>query len=332
MSAGRGEKGMLIKERDNHDGDVENLRCLLECQITAKQRDLIEREIYYIGAGARGEKSSAYYINFRYKDSVNWAIIHDLRLEHRGFVAQIDHLLINRFLDIYVLESKNYSHGIKITPEGEFLLRTSNTYIAIESPIEQNKRHIDLLDRVIQQPGFLPTKLGVVISPSVLNYVMVAPNSRVDRPASGKFDTSMVIKADALVAAIEKRMTSPTTVGVISSLAKMVSQETLETFAQRLVRLHRPKEIDYAANFGVSVLGSPAPQKSFQQTANPTPVVETIPIKTMEGRSSTISSPARKGACEKCGVAVDGKVVFFCRMKKEKFEGKILCRECQKAS
>jgi hypothetical protein len=205
---------MLIKARDNHDVDVETLRVLLDRQLPAKQRFLIEREIKCIGSGARGEESSAYYIDFRYKDSENWAVIHDLRLEHRGFVAQIDHLLINRFLDIYVLESKNYYYGIKITPEGEFLVWNGKTFIAIESPIEQNKRHIDLLDKLLQQTGIVPTRLGIPISPSFLNYVMVAPNSRVDRPAKAKFDTDMVIKADALMAAINKRIDSTSPAGV----------------------------------------------------------------------------------------------------------------------
>jgi len=257
MSAKGEETEMLIKERDNHDADVENLLRLLKCQITAKQRFFIEREIKCIGSGARGEESSAYYIDFRYKDSVNWAIIHDLRLEHRGFVAQIDHLLINRFLDIYVLESKNYYYGIKITPEGEFLVWNGKTFVAIESPVEQNKRHIELLEKLVQATGILPTRLGLPISPSFLNYVMVAPNSRVDRPSKAKYNTDMVIKADALVAAIDKRVDSASPTGVVSSLAKVVSQETLETFARKLVRFHRPSTIDYAGKFGVSVVAPP---------------------------------------------------------------------------
>lgn len=373
---------MLIKERDNHDSEVQSLRCLLDCQISAKQRFLIEREIKCIGSGARGEDSSAYYIDFRYTDSPNWAIIHDLRLEHRGFVAQIDHLLINRFLDIYVLESKNYYYGIKITPEGEFLIWNGKTNVAIESPIEQNKRHIDLLQRVIEQPGFLPTKLGVSISPTFLNTVLVEPNSRVNHPAKDKFDTSMVIKADALIAAIEKRFANPTAVGVISSLAKMVSPETLETFARRLVRLHRPSKIDYASKFGVTVSEPPAPSqqppvvmatnngnggdtqkggtceacggvvdakvvyycrvnkgkfegkvlcRSCQHSPAIVPTPQPISIKPNDKATSTGSSAPQKGSCEKCGVAVDGKVVFFCRMNKAKFDGKLLCRDCQKA-
>ena len=320
---------MLIKERDNHDSDVETLRRLLDCQISAKQRFLIEREIQCIGSGARGEDSSAYYIDFRFRDSSNCAIIHDLRLEYRGFVAQIDHLLINRLLDVYVLESKNYYYGVKITPEGEFLVWNGKTFVAIESPIEQNKRHINLLERVFQLPGFLPTRLGVSIPPSFLSYVMVAPNSRVDRPAKAKFDTSMVIKADGLGAAIEKRIDDTSAVVAIASLSKLVSQETLETFARRLVRLHRPSKIDYAAKFGVNVATTPAP---IQQPTGTTPIAQPKPIESIKAANATCSDVEKKGACEKCGAAVDAKVVFFCRINKGKFNGKILCRSCQKAT
>ncbi len=373
---------MLIKERDNHDSDVESLRNLLDCQISAKQRFLIEREIKCVSSGARGEDSSAYYIDFRSRDSKNTAVIHDLRLEHRGFVAQIDHLLINRLLDIYVIESKNYYYGVKITPEGEFLVWNGKTYVAIESPIEQNKRHVDLLRRVIEQPGFLPTRLGVSIPPSFFSYVMVAPNSRVDRPAHGKFDTSMVIKADGLDAVIEKRIDKASPVDVFSSLAKVVSQETLETFARTLVRLHRPSYIDYAAKFGVTVATPSAsiPQspvaiatnignggvtkrgpiceacggavdtkvvyycrinkekfggrilcRSCQQTPNIGPMVQHKFSKPTESAPSIETSALQKGECEKCRIAVDNKVVFFCRMNKAKYNGKILCRDCQRA-
>ena len=74
-----------------------------------------------------------------------------------------------------------------------------------------------------------------------------------------EFDTDMVIKADALVATIDKRVNSTSPTGVVASLAKVVSQETLEAFARKLVRFHRPKEIDYAGKFGVSDVAAPAP-------------------------------------------------------------------------
>src|SRR3546814_954592 len=65
-------------------------------------------------AGQTGERDSAYLIDFDYASSPNWAVIHDLRLEHGSRTAQIDHLLINRWMDVYVLETKHFHAGIKI--------------------------------------------------------------------------------------------------------------------------------------------------------------------------------------------------------------------------
>lgn len=308
-------KAMLIKERDKRDEDIVELRRLLDSRLTEKQRFLIERELKCISSGARGEDDSAYYIDFKYKDSQNWAIIHDLRLEYRGFAAQVDHLLINRFLDFYVLESKNYHYGVKITPEGEFLVWNGKSFSPVESPIEQNKRHVELLQRVTGQHGFMPTRLGIPISSEIFSYVLVAPASRIDRPAKGTFDTSMVVKADAFVAALEKKLDGATPIGVFSSLAKVVSPETLENFARRLVRLHRPAKIDFAAKFGVDVSKQPDPARQ------PVAKGPAVPV---DG-----SNTRKEIACEACGAIVDGKVAFFCRMNKARFQGKILCRSCQ---
>ena len=302
---------MLIKSSDDRTTDVMELNRLLQFQISAKQRFLIEREIKCIGSGVRGEDSSAYYINFRYRDNPNWAVIHDLRLELNGFVAQIDHLLINRCLDVYVLESKNYYYGIKISPEGEFLTWNGKSYIGIESPIEQNKRHISLLEKVVTQRGLLPTRLGITIPAAYHNYVLVAPNSRIDRPAAGNFDTSIVIKADALIETIGKRVDAMGVVNSMATAVKVVSTETLEAFAQSLARLHRPSKMNYSEKFGVSA-----------QNGN-------LAVKEEPAISGTAIA-TKQISCESCGVEVESKVVYFCRMNKVRFGGKVLCQTCQR--
>jgi len=302
---------MIIKKADNREADVIELRRLLESRISEKQRFLIEREIKCIGSGIRGEESSAYYMNFHYHDSANWAVIHDLRLEHKGYAAQIDHLLINRFLDIYVLESKNYYYGVKISPEGEFLAWNGKAHVGIESPIEQNRRHIMLLEKVIAEQNLLPTRLGLSMPAAYHNYVLVAPNSRIDRPAAAKLDTSKVIKADALVETIGKRVDAMGVVSVLTTVGKMVSSETLEGFARALTILHRPGKIDYAAKFGVTV----------QRT---TSAPNEQPVRPEAQRVAV------KSACETCGAEVESKVVHFCRLNKAKFAGKTLCQTCQK--
>lgn len=303
---------MILKNKDDRTSDIQELNRLLTFDLSNKQRFLIEREIKCLMSGNTGENSSAYYLDFRFKQTKNWALIHDLRIEHRGLVAQIDHLLINRFLEIYVLESKNYFYGIKITDDGEFLAYNGKGYEGIESPIEQNKRHIDLLQKTIEDRMLSPSRLGIALPVSFMNYVLVAPNARIDRPEKKKFDTTMVVKADAFASHLEKRMDSQSVVAVFASAAKMIGTDTLEDFANKLVRLHRPGKFDYAAKFGVT-------EKLVSQ-----PVVTKVDV---TQNVSTANAVLNK--CENCSAEVDEKVSYFCRMNKGKFDGKILCRDCQ---
>lgn len=238
---------MLLKNNDGRQDDLVELNQLLGRKLSAKQRFLIDKHIKCITSGDRNENNSAYYLDFRFKDSPNWVIIHDLRLEHNGRVAQIDHLLINRFLDVYVLESKNYYYGVKITEEGEFLNWDGKGYQAIESPYEQNQRHIQALQQCIDDRNLAPRRLGFAIPINYVNTVLVSPTSKLLKPSTSTFDLSIVIKADALASIVEKNMDKKSVI----EAAKLVGSDTLREFGNKLVRLHRPISINYSAKFGV---------------------------------------------------------------------------------
>ena len=102
---------MIIKKMDSKREELDEITSLLKGRLSPYQRFLLEREARSIKNGAQGEEDSAYYIDFYFGNSRNWTVIHDLRLEHQGQSAQIDHILINRFFDFYILESKNYTYG-----------------------------------------------------------------------------------------------------------------------------------------------------------------------------------------------------------------------------
>ena len=53
--------------------------------------------------GIKGQKEFAYLIDFDLAKSKRMVVIHDLRLEINGRVAQIDHLLIHRSLTVFIL-------------------------------------------------------------------------------------------------------------------------------------------------------------------------------------------------------------------------------------
>lgn len=370
---------MILKSKDNRTEDIQELNRLQALNISGKQRFLIDRELKFLMSGNSGESNSAYYLDFQFKDSKNWVIIHDLRIEHRGLVAQIDHLLINRLLEIHVLETKNYFYGIRIKDNGEFESYNGKGFQGIESPIEQNKRHIGLLQKTIEDRNLSPTRLGLSIPLTFKNLVLVAPSARIDRPSKQSFDSSMVIKADAYASHLEKEADNRSVVSVFASATKVVGTDTLEDFAQKIIRLHRPGSFNYAAKFGIDEnaiqviqnnttsfpttklkepskssskscdqCGSEVEEKvayfcrmnkakfdgkilcrTCQQPQKPASLSLSAPTPVLQPISVTTTNTDKKGTCDSCKADVDGKVVYFCRMNKKKFDGKILCRECQ---
>jgi hypothetical protein len=78
---------MIVKRMDSKEQEIAELETLLKAKLKPYQRFQIERELKAMRGGVQGEKDSAYYIDFYFGDSRNWAVIHDLRLKHKGQVA-----------------------------------------------------------------------------------------------------------------------------------------------------------------------------------------------------------------------------------------------------
>jgi hypothetical protein len=306
---------MILKNKDPRTEDIKELNRLLTIPLKPRQKSLVQQELRILQAGERNEESAAYFLNFHLKDSKNWMVLHDLRIEHRGKVAQIDHLVINRFLYVYVLESKSFAYGVKITPEGEFLRWDRKEYHGIESPIEQNKRHIFALEQSVKDRDLAPNRLGFSIPVTYRNVVMISPKSQIIRPDGGTDDGS-VIKADAFWTYAQKE------VDKVSFLeaGKIISATSVNEFGERLSRLHRPSAgMNYMAKFGISADGASSPAPINVVASPPAPAYSPAP-------DATATSGRR---CDGCAVQVESKVVAFCRFNKAKFDGKILCRECQ---
>ena len=289
---------MILKERDSRTKDIAQLTELLSLTSTNRQKVLIERKIDSIKKGESGEDDSAYYINFYFGDSKRWIVIHDLRIEFGGKTAQIDHLLINRLFDIYILESKNYRYGIKITTNGEFEAYYRERYIGIPSPIEQNRRHITLLSELIKKTDLLPKRLAVPIRPRFFNYILVSPKAIIKRPSLKKFDSSSVIKADTLKSVINENADTIDGISALSSIVKLSSFSTVEKFGRKLVALHRPATINWRKKYGIGPDERRKPKKGYY--------------------------------CAGCRAPISAKEAKFCWNNKSRFKGKAFCYKCQK--
>ena len=241
---------MILKSADDRSTDLAALQALLDHpDATASTRRHIGQEMRNIRHGAKGENDAAYQINFHFGQSPNWAIIHDIRIETEHHVAQIDHILMNRLLDVWVCETKQFSGGLAINDFGEcttFL--NGNRPQAIASPIEQNRNHCALLQALFDDPGFpLPTRAGFRIRPSIRSAILISPRTRFTRPKTKIDGIDSILKTDQIKTHIDKKFDDNPLL-----LVKLVSSATLMELAAFMVGLHCPKQFNWPGKFGLS--------------------------------------------------------------------------------
>jgi hypothetical protein len=318
---------MIIKSADDKEHQIATLKALqLRPDASADIKKRIEQEIKNINAGAKGEREAAYEMEFHYGTSKNWMLIHDLRIECEGRVAQIDHLAINRLLEIWVCESKHFSEGLAINEHGECAAFYNNKPYGVASPFEQNRKHIAVLESVFKSGMVkLPTRLGFNIKPSINSLILVSKNARISRPKVKIEGIDTIIKNDQFQNKINQSIDAEMNP---LGLAKLISSETLEQFAYQLAAVHHPIEFNWHAKFGL-------PQESLEAQPIKQVEVQVDQAKPKHAASestieATADKPKKKLICHSCNEPVAYAVAKFCWFNKPKFGGNVFCMECQK--
>lgn len=298
---------MILKGRDDNRSVIAALeRLMADPAIDEATRRKIDQQIGNLRAGAQGEDDAAFQMKVHFGRHPYWIVIHDLRIEHEGLVTQIDHLLINRLLDIWVCESKRFARGININEHGEFSTGgPHHERRGATSPIEQNKRHVKIL-RAVFESGRInwPRRLGVTRKPKLRSLVLVS-NGAIHRPRAWFPGLETVIKTDQLHTRVMDRFKNFNPLALIG----MVSDAQMKDVGQQLLALHRPNSAGWRAKYSL------APHSS--QTAHPQPLV---------------SSVKRGASCDACQVAVSPGVADYCLANHHRFDDGIYCMACQKVT
>jgi len=307
---------MLIKSADDKESQIAILQNLLSHErMPPEKRQLIERELRNLSIGVATERQAAFEIDFYAAPSKNLFVIHDLRLEIGGRVAQIDHLLMNRAFEVFVLETKTFSTGLSINERGEFSTSYDGKEIGIPSPVEQNARHISVLKDAFKEIG-LPKRLGITLQPTFNSVVLVSPKAIINRPKRADIDAS-IIKLDQFFSWYHKKMDALTLKDTIGIL-KVCSSETVKNLGEKLLSLHKPNRIDYIKRFELG----PA-------------LLSKEPVEPMysEQKIGTASVLRRKEEteyfCANCKSPIATVVAKYCWNNKSRFGGKAYCRACQ---
>jgi len=312
-------RALLIKSADDKQRDIEALTVLLtRSDLTASTRQKIEREIRFVRAGLAGERAAAYEIDFHYGDSTKKVVIHDLRIEIEGRVAQIDHLVLNRLLDLWVLETKHFAGGVGVNEQGEWVSYWNGKARGIPSPVEQNRRHMAVLKEAFDK-GIVrvPKRLGIKLKPELRSLILVSTSARISRPRSKAAQSRVdgldsVTKTDQFATTIEKMIDDESAVRALGSLSRLVSSETLQDIGWQLVALHKPSHVDWAARFGLGPVSSVSPS--------------------VESPGIPAATPAPGRSCASCGFPVSVKAVAYCEANESRFGGRILCFNCQRVA
>jgi len=177
----------------------------------------------------------------------------------------------------------------------------------VPSPIEQNRRHIAVLERAIKL-GYveLPRRV-IAIKPTFINIVLVSQNGSIGRPRKKAPELDAIVKVDQFRSHLLKRNFSNLT------MLKLVSTDTLERFGRQLVALHQPSERDWAKRFGIGAAVEPIAEPALEPTPAPAPA----------------PAPGSGVSCAKCATSVSAAEARFCRFNKPRFDGQIYCMACQ---
>jgi hypothetical protein len=310
---------VLLKTADDKSKRLALLEDLQRSPLLdARQKKWLRDELMRLRKGIQGEKESAYFLDQYFKGGENHVVLHDLRFVVDSDVAQIDHLVINRGLGIYLLETKNYAGSLLINDRGEFTAQYDDERFGIPSPIEQSHRHDRILRRLLGQLE-IGTRTGEL---DVYHVVMVHPKAVIDRPPQHVFDTSHVIKADQFPSWHQQFVDKEIGVAKVLKLAaNLRSLDTIKEWGEKLKRQHRPANLLELPSF-MQPKERPAPV-SRQATSEPTE----LPVATAAVADS--ETPAKRLICGHCGAKISYAEGKFCWNNSARFSGSQYCRAHQ---
>lgn len=278
---------MILKHADDKLPALLRLEALVKAgRIPPDQVVAVEQALRSAHAAIRGERDAAALLDAWAQESSIGAVIHDLHLALPDRqTAQLDHVIIQSGNRFHVLDTRYFTHGLKITGSGEFL-RWNNwkkTFEGIPSPIEQGRQHALVLGKVVESLG-LP-------APRIRNFVLVAQGARIDR--SEGFDSALVVTPALLVAALRADPGEPHRPGIVGGVPRSARRGQLQETGNRLIALHRPPATDTLADLGIRLL--PARQQ-LRPARRPAEV--TVPPQRSVRRA--LASKWPDVACQEC--------------------------------
>ncbi|CAA6821637.1 MAG: Unknown protein [uncultured Sulfurovum sp.] len=151
--------------------------------------------------------------------------MHDIRIEHEGKIAQIDHIIINRF-GIKMLESKSFTGTLTIKGDGSLNVEYGNKIQTFPNPIEQNNRHAKILENFIKANMTLPSNLKLLKFP-ISSTVLINPKTTITNNTLPKG----FARADSFTIHWDERIENMSPLAMFKSISKMMTLDKAKEIA-----------------------------------------------------------------------------------------------------
>ncbi|MBD2107681.1 nuclease-related domain-containing protein [Nodosilinea sp. FACHB-13] len=157
-------------------------------------------------AGHRAEEQMAFYLRRAFSEDPKIKVLNGLRLERRGEVAQIDHLLISTH-GFILIESKSVTTQIRVNEQGEWSRQVGSVWQGMPSPLLQVERQAELLKTLLNDhvDQFFRKVLTLQLTFASVPFdglVAISDIGVVQRPPG--FATQQVLKADQITKRIQE--------------------------------------------------------------------------------------------------------------------------------
>ncbi len=219
--------------------------------------------------GHEAERQMAFYLNRAFGESDSIHVINDLRLERKGEVAQIDHLIIHKH-GLIIIESKSVAGEVHINSHLEFVYAYGRKHTGMPSPIQQAKRQGDLLRSLLidHKEGLRKKKLLGMVQGGfqhcpIQTLVAISDKSIIKRP---KQPIPELHKADQIIDKINS---------IIARHINGAKVSTAEDGKWGLYSFH-PEEFDRVMQF---LVAHHAPLKPTHASPPPPPTTNPAPPK-----------------------------------------------------
>lgn len=235
---------MILKHIDDKSKQLETLRGLLVNSKSETQKKLINADLKRVESGYQAEKENAYYLDFVFEKSKNVLLLHDIRLEHNGRVAQFDHILISRF-GIELLETKSAKGTMTINSDGSLTLKNNKYVNTYPNPLEQSKRHALVLKEFIDSHELLSKRVDIFGGIEISSKVLIHPKTNItNKKLPDGFE-----RGDSFVSNRNKELENVSFFKAITLISKAYNIDKAKEIAQLLIDAHSPVEFDYAKKF-----------------------------------------------------------------------------------